>query len=134
MNGAGVTLPRAQDFNPVIMVNAREFRNDRLSTLATTVRCRPINSIANALALVAVSRVQAVFTIEPENEALKQRAVTVEALRAAGRPTLPTRIDLELATNVFLRPHKTAIRLRLGMPAAADWKVFAEMRERKNKA
>jgi myo-inositol-1(or 4)-monophosphatase len=68
LNGACVTLPRAQDFNPVIMVNAWEFRNDRWSTLASTVRCRPMNSIANALALVAASRVQAVFTIEPENE------------------------------------------------------------------
>lgn len=74
------------------------------------------------------------LTIESENEALKQRAATVEALRTAGKPTLPTRVDLELATNVFLRPHKTAIRLRLGMPAAADWKVFAEMRDRKNKS
>jgi myo-inositol-1(or 4)-monophosphatase len=68
LNGARVTLPHAQAFNPVIMVNAWEFRSDRWSTLAATVRCRPMNSIANALALVAVSRVQAVFTIEPENE------------------------------------------------------------------
>jgi hydroxyacylglutathione hydrolase len=74
------------------------------------------------------------LTIEPENEALIKRAAVVEALRAEGKPTLPTSVGLELATNVFLRAHKTAIRIRLGLPAAADWKVFAEMRERKNKA
>jgi hydroxyacylglutathione hydrolase len=74
------------------------------------------------------------LTIEPENDALRQRAVEVEALRAAGKPTLPTRLGLELATNVFLRAHRSGIRIRLGLPAAADWKVFAEMRERKNKA
>ncbi len=74
------------------------------------------------------------LTIEPENEALQQRAAAVEAMRADGKPTLPTRVGLELATNVFLRAHKTAIRIRLGLPAAADWKVFAEIRERKNKA
>jgi hydroxyacylglutathione hydrolase len=72
--------------------------------------------------------------IEPENEALRRRAAEVEALRAAGKPTLPTRVALELATNVFLRPHATAIRIRLGLPAAPDWKVFAEIRERKNRA
>jgi hydroxyacylglutathione hydrolase len=74
------------------------------------------------------------LTIEPENEALQKRTAAVEALRSDGKPTLPTRVDVELATNVFLRAHKTAIRLRLGLPAAADWKVFAEIRERKNKA
>ena len=74
------------------------------------------------------------LTIEPENDALVQRAATVEALRAEGKPTLPTRLGLELATNVFLRAHRSAIRIRLGLPAAADWKVFAEIRERKNKA
>jgi hydroxyacylglutathione hydrolase len=74
------------------------------------------------------------LTIEPENEALQQRTIAVEALRAGGKPTLPTRVGLELATNVFLRPHKSAIRIRLGLPAVADWKVFAEIRERKNRA
>ena len=50
------------------MVNAWEFRTDRWSTLAETAQCLPMYSIANALALVAVSRVQAALTIEPENE------------------------------------------------------------------
>jgi hydroxyacylglutathione hydrolase len=58
----------------------------------------------------------------------------VKALRAAGKPTLPTRVDIELATNVFLRPQAPAIRKRLGLETAADWQVFAELRERKNKA
>ncbi|MDZ4732803.1 MAG: 3'(2'),5'-bisphosphate nucleotidase CysQ [Nitrospirota bacterium] len=68
LNSARVTLPSAHDFNPVIMVSAREFRSDQWSMLAETTRCRPMYSIANALALVAAGRVQAVFTIEPENE------------------------------------------------------------------
>jgi hydroxyacylglutathione hydrolase len=71
--------------------------------------------------------------IEPENAALKARLEEVTALRAAGKATLPTRVDTELATNVFLRPHVPAIRKRLNLEAAKDWQVFAEMRERKNK-
>jgi hydroxyacylglutathione hydrolase len=74
------------------------------------------------------------LTIEPDNQALQKRAREVEALRAAGKPAVPTRLGLELETNVFLRPHAPAIRNRLGMAAAADWRVFAAIRERKNKA
>ena len=46
-------------------------------------------------------------------------------LRAKNKPTLPTRLDRELETNPFLRPARTAIRAKLGMLYAPDWKVFA---------
>jgi myo-inositol-1(or 4)-monophosphatase len=68
LNGARVSLPPDRDFNPVIMVSAWEHRIGRWSALAETIQCRPMYSIANALALVAAGRVQATFTIEPENE------------------------------------------------------------------
>jgi len=68
LNGARVTLLPTHNCNPVIMVNAWEFRSDRWSTLAETTRCRPMYSIANALTLVAAGRAQAALTIEPENE------------------------------------------------------------------
>jgi hydroxyacylglutathione hydrolase len=71
--------------------------------------------------------------IEPGNAALVARAAEVDKLRAAGKPTLPTRLDVELETNPFLRPHIAAIRKQLGMETAADWEVFAEIRERKNR-
>src|SRR5207237_10527655 len=67
-NGTCVAPLSTQDCNPVILVNAWEFRNDRWSTLAETTQCRPMYSIANALTLVAAGRVQAALTIEPENE------------------------------------------------------------------
>lgn len=91
----------------------------------TAVYCGHEYTLANA---------QFALTIDPENQALRQRAQEVAALRADGKPTLPTRIDLELDTNVFLRAQTSAIRNRLGMHAAADWRVFAEIRDRKNKA
>lgn len=74
------------------------------------------------------------LTIEPENEALQARAKEVAAKRARGETTLPTRMDVELATNPFLRPQSAAIRKRLGMESAPDWQVFGEVRERKNKS
>ena len=73
------------------------------------------------------------LTIEPENAALQKRAKEVDALRAAGKPTLPTTIGLELETNPFLRPHVAAIQQRLGMVGRPEWEIFGEIRERKNR-
>ena len=92
---------------------------------ATRVYCGHEYTLAN---------IKFALTVEPENEALQKRAKEAEALVAAGKPTLPTRIDIELETNPFLRPASAAIRKRLGMENAADWQVFAEVRERKNKS
>lgn len=74
------------------------------------------------------------LTLEPDNLALVNRAKEVDQLRKDNKPTLPTRLDRELETNPFLRPHVTAIRAKLGMLYAPDWHVFAAIRERKNKS
>ncbi len=42
-------------------------------------------------------------TVEPDNQALRERMAEVEAARAAGEATVPTTIALELATNPFMR-------------------------------
>jgi hydroxyacylglutathione hydrolase len=81
-----------------------------------------------------VSNAKFALTIEPENKALQARAAEAEKLRAANKFTLPTRLDAELETNPFLRPHIPSIRARLGMEKAPDWQVFAEIRERKNRS
>ena len=72
--------------------------------------------------------------IEPGNAALQTRAAEVKELRVAGKPTLPATIGAELAANPFLRPHSAEIRKRLAMEDKADWQVFAEIRDRKNKS
>ncbi|WP_072395746.1 hydroxyacylglutathione hydrolase [Hyphomicrobium sp. CS1GBMeth3] len=73
------------------------------------------------------------ITIEPGNARLAEHLASAEAARAAGQPTLPTRVDLELETNVFLRADQKAIRTHVGLPDAPAWKVFANLRERKNR-
>ncbi|WP_417687467.1 hydroxyacylglutathione hydrolase [Roseibium sp.] len=74
------------------------------------------------------------LTIEPDNAALKARAAEVDTLRAAGKPTLPTTMAQELATNPFLRANEPSVKAALGMTAASDADVFAEIRTRKDKA
>ncbi len=73
------------------------------------------------------------LTIEPDNPDLIARADEVMRLTAAGRPTLPTTIALERATNPFLRADEPAIRGRLGMETADAEAVFAEIRTRKDR-
>ena len=90
----------------------------------TTVYCGHEYTQANA---------KFALTIEPENAALQKRAREVDALRAAGKPTLPTTIGRELDTNPFLRPHVAAIQKRLGMEGKPEWQIFGEIRERKNR-
>jgi len=72
------------------------------------------------------------LSVDPTNSALKERAAQVEKLVAAGKPTLPTTIGAELATNPFLRWHDPAIRRNLKMAGASDAEVFAEIRKRKD--
>lgn len=74
------------------------------------------------------------LTIDPENEALRNRMKEIEALRADGKATLPTTLELELATNPFLRAQDARIQAQLGMSGADPAAVFTELRERKNKA
>jgi hydroxyacylglutathione hydrolase len=72
------------------------------------------------------------LTIDPDNSALKERALEIGRLRAADKMTLPSSISLEMATNPFLRWHDSRIRARLGMQDAPDEAVFAEIRKRKD--
>lgn len=71
--------------------------------------------------------------VDPDNERLKARLAEVERMRAAGEATLPSTIGLEKATNPFLRANDARVRRTIGMEAATDADVFAELRERKNK-
>lgn len=71
-------------------------------------------------------------TIEPGNETLHQRYHRIKEMRAAGKPTVPSTLGEEKATNPFLRPMSDNIRLHLGMADADDVAVFAETRRRKD--
>jgi myo-inositol-1(or 4)-monophosphatase len=68
LDGKLIQTPEPQASSPIVMVTPRELRQGRWAAISETVRCRPMYSIAHALALVAVGRVQATITFEPENE------------------------------------------------------------------
>jgi hydroxyacylglutathione hydrolase len=72
------------------------------------------------------------LTIEPENEALQARAAEAQANARTGKPSLPTTIGQELATNPFLRASSRAIQKRLGMEGRPHEEIFGEVRRRKD--
>lgn len=71
-------------------------------------------------------------TIEPNNADLAARLVEVRDLRMEGRPTLPTTIGREAATNPFLRADTAEVKAALGMVDRSDLDVFTEIRARKD--
>src|SRR5271157_4883601 len=72
-------------------------------------------------------------TIEPNNKALAARAAEVAQQLAAGKPTVPTTIGAEKTENPFLRADVPEVAKAVGLAESPPWKVFAEIRERKNR-
>ncbi|HEX6999723.1 MAG TPA: hydroxyacylglutathione hydrolase [Gammaproteobacteria bacterium] len=72
------------------------------------------------------------LTVEPDNEALRARALEVERLRARGEPTVPTTVAAEKATNPFVRATSPALQRAVGLPGGDPVEVFARTRARKD--
>jgi hydroxyacylglutathione hydrolase len=73
------------------------------------------------------------LTIEPDNPDLIARVADIAAARAANRPTVPSLMSLERATNPFLRAGIDAVQQNVGMQGADPADVFAEIRARKDR-
>jgi hydroxyacylglutathione hydrolase len=74
--------------------------------------------------------------VEPGNTALEDRQLAEAAVRAAGRPTLPSTIGREKATNPFLRCSEPAViasaNKYLGSRLGTPLQVFTAIRDWKN--
>jgi hydroxyacylglutathione hydrolase len=79
----------------------------------------------------AESNTRFALSVDAENEALKARAKEIAAMRQMGGATVPARMDLERATNPFLRARDPEFKRRLGMEKLPDAQVFAEICRRK---
>jgi len=77
-------------------------------------------------------------TVDPHNAALAAREERVKQLRDAGRPSLPSTLGEERATNPFLRCSEPVVvesaNKYLGARVANPVQVFAAIREWKNKS
>jgi hydroxyacylglutathione hydrolase len=80
----------------------------------------------------AASNTRFALSVDGENAALRERAAAITATREKGMATVPARLDLERATNPFLRAADPEFKARLGMENSSDAQVFAEIRRRKD--
>ncbi len=72
------------------------------------------------------------LSIEPQNAALISRIEKIETARAQGRPTVPSVLSNERATNPFLRCDSPEIQANLGLSGADPVEVFTALRRRKD--
>ncbi|NEX47518.1 hydroxyacylglutathione hydrolase [Pseudotabrizicola algicola] len=79
------------------------------------------------------SNIRFAFALEPGNPALISRASKVALAREDGRPTVPSTLSEELATNPFLRAALPELKAAIGLPDATDAEAFAEIRKRKDR-
>lgn len=83
-----------------------------------------------------MANLQFALAADPENELLKNRIVAEQEKRDAGTPTLPSSVELELATNPFLRCLNPALvksaENQLGRNPDNEVEVFAALRSWKD--
>lgn len=72
------------------------------------------------------------LTVEPNNQALIKRKGDTMHMRQTQRPSLPSTIALERATNPFLRASQASIKTSLGLENASELQIFTELRLRRN--
>jgi len=72
------------------------------------------------------------LSIEPDNQAVKQRFSEVKQAQRQGRQTVPSTVLQERITNPFLRADTIELKTALKMPRSQAVEVFAELRRRKD--
>ncbi|MGR8933024.1 MAG: hydroxyacylglutathione hydrolase [Gammaproteobacteria bacterium] len=73
------------------------------------------------------------LSVEPGNLVLQQRMQNVERMRAEGKPTVPSILAEELATNPFLRWDSSELQKNIDRQGDTPSEVFAEIRRRKDR-
>lgn len=72
------------------------------------------------------------LSIDGGNADLVARAKEIDAARARGEPTVPSRLGEEKATNPFLRADEPMLAAALGMGGEDPARIFGEVRTRKD--
>src|SRR5690606_7382787 len=80
----------------------------------------------------AQSNAKFALSIDPDNAALRQRAAEVDALRAAGKFTIPFRLGEDKRANPFLRADTPELARHYGLQGADPAEVFAAIRKGKD--
>ena len=63
---------------------------------------------------------------------LKKKFEKIKQLRSNNLPTLPTSLEEELKSNIFLRCNQNDLKAKLHMKNQEDFKVFRKVRDLKD--
>jgi hydroxyacylglutathione hydrolase len=69
---------------------------------------------------------------DSDNINLKKKFKIIKKLRAENLPTIPTSLEDELSSNIFLRCDKNDLKIKLNMEKYEDYKVFKKVRDLKD--
>tara|TARA_B100000029_G_C17538798_1_gene945893 strand:- start:71 stop:832 length:762 start_codon:yes stop_codon:yes gene_type:complete len=69
---------------------------------------------------------------DKKNSILKKKFEIIKNLRSKNMPTVPSILEEELKTNIFLRCDQNTIKMNLNMKNHEDYKVFKKVRELKD--
>ena len=67
-----------------------------------------------------------------DNIDLKKKFEKIKQLRSNNLPTLPTSLEEELKSNIFLRCNQNDLKVKLNMKNQEDYKVFRKVRDLKD--
>ena len=72
------------------------------------------------------------LSVEPDNRQLQEKMIEVKQLRTENKPTVPSTIEQEIATNPFFRADSISIQKTLGLESQSPVRVFTELRKHKD--
>ena len=67
-----------------------------------------------------------------DNVDLKNKFEEIKKLRSSNLPTIPSSLEDELKSNIFLRCNQNALKIKLNMENQEDSKVFKKVRDLKD--
>ncbi len=110
---------------------------DQLSDSLRRIAALPPETLAYCAHEYTLANIGFARWVEPENTALREREALEKERRARGEPTVPSTLELELATNPFLRTGEPAVieaaRRWAGRPLSGHREVFRALREWKDR-
>ncbi len=100
------------------------------------IRCLPDKTQVYCAHEYTAANLTFATLVEPENKDLQRYAEQVYALRAAGKPTVPTTLGLECSINPFLRYQsatvKAAVEQWAGAQLGSDLEIVTALRKWKS--
>ena len=69
---------------------------------------------------------------DKDNVSLKKHFEKIKELRSVNAPTVPTSLEDELKSNIFLRCDQNDLKIKLNMQNQEDFKVFKKVRDLKD--